>query len=402
MRKCLLLSLGVLGLTLACREDGDSPTAPDPSPALATTAATLVFTQLSAGNAHTCGVTSDNRLYCWGANLDGELGDGTTTMRLVPVPIGGALRFRQVSAGGFITCGITTADRAYCWGSNFLGAVGDGTTTGPRLTPVPVAGNHLFRRVEAGPEFACAVTLSDRALCWGRNTTGELGIGNNTGPEATPVAHSSRPVPVAGSLSFRHVAPGTQHACGVTTDNHIFCWGSNRRGAVGDSSTALVRLRPTRVVGTRLYREVDAGRDYACAVSLASRAFCWGDGTQGQLGNGGSMNARYPRPVAGGLSFSHVSAGDVHVCGETTGNRAYCWGQNAAGDLGDGTTTDRLTPVAVVGGLFFSQVSAGGEHTCGKTTEGRAYCWGFGTTGALGNGQAEFETPVPQPVAGPS
>jgi alpha-tubulin suppressor-like RCC1 family protein len=404
MRTHLLLSLSLLGLTLACREDAESPTAPDPSPALATTASALVFAQLSAGNAHTCGVTSDNRLYCWGANLDGELGDGTTTKRLVPVPVGGTLRFRQVSAGGQNTCGVTTDNRAYCWGFNLLGTVGDGTTTGPRLTPVPVTGGHLFRRVEVGRYHVCAVTSSgDRAFCWGDNRSGQLGIGNNTGPETiSSGGFSSKPVAVSGTLTFRHVAAGAAHTCGVTTDNRVFCWGSNRYGAVGDSSTALLRLRPVRVAGTRQYRQVDAGPEYTCAVTLGSRAFCWGQGLYGRLGNGEApKNSRYPRPVSGGLSFDRVSTGDVHACAETTGNRAYCWGNNSGGELGDGTTTDRLTPRAVVGGLFFSQVSAGGEHTCGRTSVGRAYCWGYGGTGALGTGTTDIVNPTPVPVAGP-
>jgi alpha-tubulin suppressor-like RCC1 family protein len=94
MRRHFLLSLSLLGLTLACREEAESPTEPASSPALATTAASLVFAQVSAGSVHTCGVTSDNRLFCWGDNTGGQLGDGTMANRFAPVPVGGALRFR--------------------------------------------------------------------------------------------------------------------------------------------------------------------------------------------------------------------------------------------------------------------------------------------------------------------
>ncbi len=400
MRTPLLLSLTLLGLTLACREDAESPTTPDPSPALATTAAALVFAQVSAGNAHTCGVTTDNRLYCWGSNLTGALGDGTTTRRLVPVPIGGTLRFRQVGAGDRNTCAVTTDNRAYCWGDNGLGMVGDGTTT-PRLAPVPVTGGRLFRRVEVGVTHVCAITASgDRAFCWGDNRSGQLGIGNTTGPETG--GFSSKPVAVSGGLTFRHVANGRGHSCGVTTDNRVFCWGSSRYGALGDGTTAVTRVKPVRVADTRQYRQVDAGPEYTCAVTLGSRAFCWGQGLYGRLGNGQApKNARSPTPVSGGLSFDRVSTGDLHACAETTGNRAYCWGNNSGGELGDGTTTTRLTPVAVVGGLFFIQLSAGGEHVCGRTSDGRAYCWGYNGTGALGNGATDIYNPVPVPVAGP-
>jgi len=398
MRVRFLFFLSLLGFTLACRDDEQSATAPDPSPALATAASALVFSQVSAGVSHTCGVTSDNRLFCWG---DGVLGDGatSTTTRLVPVPVGGTLRFRQVSAGGN-TCAITTDNRAYCWGYNNLGQLGDGTTS-TRLTPVPVTGGHLFRTIQTGGGHTCAVRASDdRAFCWGSNRYGQLGIGNNTGPEGTFDAHSSKPVAVVGGLTFGHVSPGDNHTCGVTTDNRAFCWGLNQNGAVGDSSTSAFRVRPTRVAGKRQYRQIDAGRDFSCAVTVGNRAFCWGSGARGQLGNGLAKNARYPRAVAGGLSFDRVSTGDLHACAETTGNRAYCWGWSwSYGTLGAGTLNNSLTPVAVVGGLFFAQVTAGDQHTCAKTSAGRAYCWG-GPGEMLGTG-GYASSSVPVPVAGP-
>lgn len=105
----------------------------------ASSSAALSFRQLSAGSRHTCGVTTDNRAYCWGANFDGELGDGTTDYRTAPVAVAGGLRFLQVSAGGQHTCGVTTGNVVYCWGYNPYGQIGDGTTT-RRLRPHRVAG----------------------------------------------------------------------------------------------------------------------------------------------------------------------------------------------------------------------------------------------------------------------
>ena len=409
MRTHLLFSLTLLGCTLACREDEQSPTAPDASPAVATTASTLVFAQVSAGSVHTCGVTSDNRLFCWGDNSGGQLGDGTMTNRFAPVPVSGALRFRQVSAGYRSTCAVTTDNRAYCWGENERGQLGDGTLD-PHLTPTAVTGGRLFRTVQITWDDTCGVTASgDRAFCWGDNGAGQLGIGNNTGPEVLVTSDGSRfplstkPVAVAGGLTFRHVSPGFGHACGVTTDDRVFCWGSNRYGQVGDGTAGWFRFKPKLIAGNRQYRQVDAGADWTCAVTTGNRAFCWGQGQFGVLGNGTQSSSRYPKPVSGGLSFQRVSAGSgFHTCGETTTNRAYCWGSNGIGQLGDGTRTDRLTPVAVVGGLSFSQVSAGATHSCGHTPQGRAYCWGANLDGQLGTGSTDIVvSPKPVPVAGP-
>jgi alpha-tubulin suppressor-like RCC1 family protein len=150
---------------------------------------------------------------------------------------------------------------------------------------------------------------------------------------------------VAGTLAFRQVTTGFNHTCGVTTDNRVFCWGNNQVGQIGDSSTVFRRLKPSRVARARQFRQVDAGRHYNCAVTTNDRAFCWGEGSFGQIGNGKLGVYFWPRAVAGGLFFSRVSAGAFHTCGETTGNRAYCWGSGGHGELGDGTyTINRLTP----------------------------------------------------------
>jgi alpha-tubulin suppressor-like RCC1 family protein len=379
-----------LAATLGCSEDAESPTGPGTGPALATTSAhALAFYQVSGGSVHTCGVTTDNRVYCWGANDYGQLGDGTTAQRLTPVAVAGTLRFREVSAGGWYTCGVTTNNRAYCWGFGGGGALGVGTTTN-RLTPVPVTGGRLFRRLDASEYHTCGVTYPDnKAYCWGYNGLGELGDGTNT-TRLVPTA-------VTGGRQFRQVNGGQHHTCGVTTSDEAFCWGWNRFGQLGDSSTASLRLTPSRVAGTRRFRQVDAGASFTCAVTTSDRAFCWGNGRQGQVGNGKAYLSFWPRAVAGGLSFERVTTGASHTCGETTDNRAYCWGYNVEnGAVGDGTKTMRLTPVPVAGGRFFSQVSAGDNHTCGRTSTAVAYCWGSNGYGQLGEGTTTDRlTPVP-------
>jgi hypothetical protein len=391
---------------LGCREDLTSPSPSEPEAALATTAAAgLAFYQVSAGLHHTCGMTLDNRLYCWGSNHAGQLGDGTTTVRLKPVPVAGALRFRQVSAGDKYTCGVTITYRAYCWGINEdRGVLGDGTETN-RLTPVPVAGGHLFRLVEAGTNHTCGVTYPDnKAYCWGYAAEGAVGEGNLG--DGRPRLRLT-PTPVAGGHQFRQVAPGYLHTCGVTTSDQAFCWGDNEYGKLGaDSSGRPARTNtPTRVVGTHRFRQVEAGTDFSCGVTTSFKAYCWGNGRNGQIGDGKPYLRYWPRAVAGGLSFERVSTGGWHTCGETTNNRVYCWGLNMNGELGDGTTTRRLVPVAVAGGHFFNQVSAGisnehsAGHTCGKTSTGAAYCWGLNSFGQLGDGTTTRRL-TPVPVAG--
>jgi alpha-tubulin suppressor-like RCC1 family protein len=378
------LPLAVLLVALGCREDATSPTAPESPAALATATTAPVFYQLSTGDAHTCGVTTDNRAYCWGVNNYGRLGDGTTSERLTPVAVVGGLPFRQISAGVNHTCGVTTDFRAFCWGWNNGGQLGDGTRTS-RLQPVRVAGGKLFRTVEAGFMHSCGMSYPDnRAFCWGIGGSGQLGDG-------TGASHST-PVAVVGALQFRQVTVGYNHSCGVTTANWAYCWGDNQYGQVGDSTAGWVRVKPVRVRGSRQYGQIDGGGYNTCAVTATdNRAYCWGRNDVGQIGDGTlSSTRRWPTAVAGGLSLRRVTVGGSssygNTCAEAVGSRAYCWGLNSTGALGDGTTTSRRTPVAVAGGLYFSQVSAGDVYACGKTSAGVAYCWGSNGHGQLGDG----------------
>lgn len=394
----LALWLGSVVLSgVSCRGDDvvapSNDDAPEPGQALASASTTaLALVQVSGGAYHTCGVTTDGRAYCWGRNLEGQLGDGTNTfLRPRPAPVAGTLRFRHVSAGHSHTCGVTMDYRVYCWGFNHNGQLGDGTTTW-RSDPVPVAGGLRFRQVAAGFLHTCALTYPDeRAYCWGENAGGELGDGTRT-QRLTPVA-------VSGGRKYHVVSAGQRHTCGLTSLNEAFCWGENRFGQIGDSSTASAP-RPSRVAGGRAFRQIDAGANFTCAVTTNFRAFCWGDGRQGQIGNGKTYLSLWPRAVAGGILFERVSTGGVHACGETTGNRAYCWGANFNGEVGDGTETTRLTPVAVSGGLFFSQLTAGSAHNCGRTSDAVAYCWGNNASGQLGDGSLTFNRSTPVRVAG--
>jgi alpha-tubulin suppressor-like RCC1 family protein len=381
---------GVLLAVLGCAdEQPTAPTMPKQISALATTSAALAFIQVSGGNQHTCGVTADNRAYCWGYNFYGQLGDGTNIQRLKPVAVSGTLRFRQVSAGYWHTCGVTPSNQAYCWGENSAGTLGDGSKTN-RSTPTLVAGGHLFRRLDAGSFFTCGVSYPDnKAYCWGYNDRGNLGDG-------TATRHST-PVAVSGNLQFRDVEAGLDATCGVTTSSVAYCWGSDSVGQLGDGRPAPYSLTPTPVATSSKFSQIDAGSAFACGVTPAKRAFCWGSGRQGQIGDGKNFLRYTPRPAGGGILFDRVTTGGRHTCGENTENHTFCWG---TGGIGDGTNGPRLTPVEVAGGHFFNQVSAGGEHTCGKTGAGVAYCWGNNEFGQLGDG-TQTDRVRPVAVVGP-
>ena len=393
---CPLRVWGVMllgGITLiawGCGEDAEPPTVPEETPTLAvTSAAPLSFRQLSAGVYHTCGVTTDDRAYCWGEN------------RLAPAPVSGGLRFLEVNAGQpdrfdeSITCGVTTDLHGYCWGKD--------------LVPSEIPGGRRFRQLSVGVEYICGVNPLDVAFCWGvNNQWGQLGTGG--GNIATPVR-------VAGGLRFRRVFTAATHTCGTTTDDRAYCWGWNNFGqlGVGPNSTTINRTKPTAVLGGLRFRQVKPasgyptgiqfpevdGPAYSCGVTTDDRLYCWGGGGA-PLGSA-SGGSKTPIPVAaGGRLFDFVHPGLLHACALTTFNNAFCWGNNEFGQLGTGSTNFSTTPVRVSGGLKFVSLTVAptGWHTCGVTADHRAYCWGRNYSGGLGDG-TQTNRLTPTAVVGP-
>lgn len=195
----------------------------------------LTFVSLDAGGLHSCGITSDGTLYCWGFDGAGALGtladesceDGLGNLfpcSSLPVSVSSGLVFVSVSAGVAHTCAVTTNGTAYCWGRNVNGQLGDGTTTS-RTTPVAVAGALRFVAVSAGNSHSCGVTASGEAYCWGGNHRGQLGEGSVSG--------RTSPTRVTGGLRLSSVGAGGAHTCGLTEGGAAYCWGSNAYGALG-------------------------------------------------------------------------------------------------------------------------------------------------------------------------
>ncbi len=265
-----------------------------------------------------------------------------------------------------------------------------------------------FATVSAGTFHTCGVMTTGRAYCWGYNGYGELGKGDTNGSSATCYTTSCNPTPfiVSGGLDFRTVSAGFEHTCGLTTAGKAYCWGSNFEGALGDGAapgTTPISTIPVAVSGGITFSELDAstgaGSVYTCGVTSTEELYCWGEGTDGELGNGTKKSSGTPSRVSVALNFVAVSAGGFHTCAITDAGAAYCWGRNASGQLGIGDTTERTTPVGVLGGLTFAKVSAGGSHTCGVTPAGVAYCWGYNGYGQLGNGSFTNDS-LPDSVSG--
>ena len=351
-----------------------------PAPSSTATVPESAPTIIDAGDLHACAVTVGGGLKCWGDNTYGQLGDDSSSAP-VPVPVdvvGLGSGVRAVTAGGEHTCAVTTGGAVKCWGRNTSGQLGDGTLL-DQSAPVDVLGlGSGVLAVTAGGGHTCALTSGGAVLCWGGNTSGQLG-------HTSVTLGQSSPVDVVGLGSgVRAVTAGAEHTCAVTSGGAVKCWGRNTTGQLGDGTTE-DRSAPVDVVGLGSgVQAITAGGDHTCALTSEGASKCWGDNSFGQLGDDTTENQTAPVDVVGwGSAVQAISAGSDHTCALTSEGALKCWGAAGHGQLGDYTTGNQTAPVDVVG---WSAVSGGLHHTCAMTISWKVECWGANDSGQLGDG----------------
>lgn len=348
---------------------------------------------ISAGHRHTCAI-ADGQAYCWGENAEGELGTSDRLRKLVPTKVTGPLAKKyttHISAGYSHTCAIADG-KVYCWGDGGSSKLGISSIANADR-PIEVGGaltGKVATHISAGKRHTCAVA-EGKAYCWGDGGEGKLGDGTQF--------ERTTPTPVGGALAgihVTHISVGDWHTCAIA-DHRAYCWGRGDNGRLGDDSP-IDYMEPELVRGTlenKTVTDISAGGDYTCAVA-DGRAFCWGRASEGRLGTDTNTNLDVYTPtpiiVSGSLNrrvVTQISAGTDHACALADGN-TFCWGSGSNGRLGDGTSARRIiaTPVktAADGLIADSAVSitAGADHSC-AISRGNIYCWGSNQHGQIGD-----------------
>ena len=439
---------------------------------------------ISSGRAHTCALTTSNNVKCWGSGSEGRLGNGATTNRSSPVDVrtsssdssalGG---IAGISSGGHHVCA-STGSNLVCWGRGGSGQLGNGATTnrsspvdvqisltnnfalggiaaisfesfhtpapspkvatsnagevdstgywvmgrtGSRSTPVDVHASSSDPSILGGiaaisseRSHTCVLTEGGNAKCWGAGGPGQWGNGG--------ALSSSTPVDVHTSSSnnsaldgIAGISSGRSHTCALTTGGNVVCWGVGSSGRLGNGGTASsstpvdVHTSSSNSSALDGIAGISSGRSHTCALTTGSNVVCWGAGSSGRLGNGGTDSSSTPVDVHTSSSNSSalggiagISSGDFHTCALTIDGNVKCWGSGNDGRLGNKATINSLTPVDVHASLTdnsaldgIAGISSGNSHTCALTTGGNVVCWGAGDFGQLGNGgTSNRSTPV--------
>ncbi|WP_198154698.1 RCC1 domain-containing protein [Plesiocystis pacifica] len=334
--------------------------------------ATKAPTAIAVGSGHSCAVRGTGGVSCWGANDEGQLGDGTLDDRSSPVPVANLADAVEVVAGRSHTCARKRSGAVVCWGANDRGQLGSGMDTASRR-PIAVRGLGDAVALAAGDDHTCAVRESDAVVCWGANQDGQLGnLTRNSWNE---------PAQIRGLTDAVGLAAGSRHTCARRKSGGVICWGANEKGQLGDGGTK-GHERPSVVAQLPAVQGLSAGGSRTCAHTRES-VLCWGD-------DGAGRTVKRPAAVAKGSAADPIAEVEValhHACVRFQSGAARCWGENQDGRLGDGSTQSRKQP-APVSVSQLADLGLGDRHSCGLRSDGKVLCWGDDAAGALGRGDA--------------
>jgi alpha-tubulin suppressor-like RCC1 family protein len=346
---------------------------------------------LAAGISHTIALKNDGTVWTWGRNNAGQLGLGSSTNDVLrPVNVVGMTPVAEVAAGNNHCLALTTDGRVWSWGGNGSGQLGDGTTTA-RRTPiqVPALGNTV-QMIEGGESFSIALKNEGSVWTWGRNDYGQLGDGTSI--------MKKLPIQVFGfTAPVIEVAAGLVHSVALQSDGTVWTFGRNNYGQLGDG-TNISKSTPVQVAGLANITHIAAGDYFSLAIRADGTVWSWGYNTSGQLGDGTTVNKLSPVQVLGLTQAVLISGGGVHALAVKSDGTIWAWGTNNYGQVGDGSITRRLSPVLTANTELMIGIAGGTSHNVGLKLDGSLWTWGLNTSGQLGDGSnANKLSPVKLP-----
>ncbi len=282
-----------------------------------------------------------------------------------------------MAAGGSHSLALDAAGRVWSWGSNVKGQLGDGTTTNS-LVPQLVPGMTGVAAIAAGYAYSLAVKVDGSAWSWGDNSNGMLGDGTTT--------QRTSPVPILGLSQVVALAGGWNHSLALTADGQVWSWGDNYYGELGDGAYQS-RSTPAVVPGMTGVARIAAGESFSAVLKTdgqqSGSVWTWGEGRYGQLGYGHPSGAFNPRPGLVLDGVIAVEAGKAHTLVLTQDGRVLAWGEGTGtyGRLGDGSRVTRFHPVDVAELQDAVSVSAGAYHSAAVHADGGVSTWGYYVTG---------------------
>lgn len=345
------------------------------------------ISKLSTHGSHSCALSATGYVKCWGVGGDGELGNGNGNYNIQELHQAKELIFKSenqqllrvidIAVGAVHSCAITSDKAMWCWGEYIAAGLGSDAVS---PTKINWDNEYNFKSVFAGGKHNCAILEDDTVRCWGNGAGHALGYGSiairKVGAEPT------------GLGTVKSLALGEEFSCAIKTDDSVACWGRSNTYQTGLGSS-FDQSSPANVdlgVG-RTALSITAHWRHACALLDDNSVKCWGYGANGQLGDGGTTANPTPGPVNLGGPAKGVSAGSDHTCAVMMDDSLKCWGANTSGQLGtntEGASSPEPASVSLRPGETVKKVFTGSAFTCIQNQDDVFKCFGQNNDGRLG------------------
>ena len=391
--------------------------------------------EITSGSYHTCVRYNDNSVKCWGDAASGQLGNGSTADLgdaanegggfLPFVNLGTGRTAKALAAGISHTCAILDNNNVKCWGYNLYGQLGQGTTAslgdgpsemGDSLAIVNLGTGRTATKIFAFGYETCAILDNATTKCWGRNTYGQLARGdvNHRGDAANEMGDNLSAINFGTGRTATKLTGGLDFMCALLDNATVKCFGRSNNGqlgyeninSIGDGATEVGDAVVAVNLGTgRTVVELASGYSHSCAVLDNATLKCWGRNQSGQLGQGNTTTKGNAASTMGdslvaislGTGFvpSKVWGARQGTCALSVGGVLKCFGLNTSGQLlvgstlargdGAGEMGDSLVAADMGTGFSVGSISTGYYNSCVLTSTKRIKCWGIATNGALLN-----------------
>jgi alpha-tubulin suppressor-like RCC1 family protein len=370
---------------------------------------TAPWSQVSAGGFQTIALRADGKLYAWGQNNWGQLGDSSTTQRLAPVVVSNgaaATAWTKIAVGDQFAIalragtgsGTSTGGTLWAWGLNTNGQLGLGDQVN-RSVPTQIGKDATWVGVWAGKYHAVALKADGTLWAWGRNSEGQLGdLTTNVRTAPVKVGGTDK----TNTATYATASAGGTHTIALQKDGSLWTWGDNSSGQLGNAAVSTTPVPTPAKIGSATYNSVSAGANHSMAITTSGQLWGWGANDAGQLGNnatGGTINA--PIQISAYTDWTIVSAGGQHTLGVRKDGTLWAWGANSDGQLGDGSGIDQVSPTQVGLDNTWTYISAGANHSAALKADNSLWTWGRNTDGQLGNGKTTISV-VPVTIPNPN
>jgi uncharacterized repeat protein (TIGR02543 family) len=373
----------------------------------------------SLGGSFSAALSEKGRVFIWGSNEVGNLGDGTQIGKNQPIEITNRIpleEFDKITSlvmGGSFSAALSNSGRVFMWGSNMIGQLGDGTQI-DRNTPIEITSrfgmsfDDKIISLSLGGIFTAALSFRGRVFTWGYNNNAQLGDGTII-DKFTPREITQR-FPLSNDETITMITTGGSHSGALSSKGRVFTWGNNSSGQLGNGTT-FIDSSP-REITSRFNLEtensiklINFGASSSMALSELGRVYAWGNNENGQLGDGTTINRSTPKEITSYFGpllqdkISMIVTKSNSSSALSSNGKVFFWGENDYGQIGNGTNFNSNLPIDISNSITlplsfdsFKLIAIGTSHSALLSESGNLYLWGYNFWGNLGDGTSLNKT----------